>query len=390
LWLQLFFVSMLSQIYRYGVRPWLFALDPEMAHRLAIATCQKVSESRLLQTTVRSLCQYQHSCLTQNLWGIQFPNPVGLAAGFDKDAVGVGAWSSFGFGFAEVGTITAHAQTGNPQPRLFRLPDDRAILNRMGFNNHGAAATAKYLGEYRDRHHNSLNTTTPLGINLGKSKITALEAAKDDYVQSFRLLKQLGDYFVVNVSSPNTVGLRDLQTTDRLCEILTALQVENDCHKPILVKIAPDLNDVDIKAIAELCLSKKVAGIIATNTTISRQDLNTKITPITGGAIANEAGGISGKPLEKRSTAVIRLIWQTTAGRLPIIGVGGISTAEDAWQKIIAGAALVQIYTSWVYEGPLVTRKILMGLVQKLEAEGLEHISQAIGMEHNPTEFKSL
>ncbi|CAN1211363.1 Dihydroorotate dehydrogenase (quinone) [Tumidithrix helvetica PCC 7403] len=373
---------MLSQVYQYGLRPWLFALDPEMAHRLAIAACQKVSELTPLQAIVRAACQYQHPCLQQNLWGIQFPNPIGLGAGFDKDAVGIGAWASFGFGFAEVGTITAHAQTGNPKPRLFRLPADLAILNRMGFNNRGAAPTAAYLAEYFDRQDSRTKSTVPLGINLGKSKITALQDAKDDYLQSFRLLKQFGDYFVVNVSSPNTVGLRDLQAADQLGGILAALQSENDRALPILVKIAPDLNDADIHAIAAVCQSNQVAGIVATNTTISRQDLKTSITPITGKAIADEAGGISGKPLQQRSTEVIRLVWQATEGKMPIVGVGGIFTAEDAWQKIIAGASLLQIYTSWVYQGPLVVREILSGLVQKLEAEGLEQISQAVGLAH--------
>ncbi|WP_330482114.1 quinone-dependent dihydroorotate dehydrogenase [Tumidithrix elongata] len=373
---------MLSQVYQYGLRPWLFALDPEMAHHLAIAACQKVSEFAPLQTTVRAFCHYQHPCLQQSLWGIQFPNPLGLGAGFDKDAVGVGAWASFGFGFAEVGTITAHAQTGNPKPRLFRLPADLAILNRMGFNNRGATATAAYLAEYFDRQDSLTKTTVPLGINLGKSKITALQDAKDDYLQSFRLLKQFGDYFVVNVSSPNTVGLRDLQAADQLGSILAALQAENDRALPILVKIAPDLNDADIHAIAAVCQSNQVAGIVATNTTISRQGLKTSITPITGTAIADEAGGISGKPLQQRSTEVIRLVWQATEGKMPIVGVGGIFTAEDAWQKIVAGASLLQIYTSWIYQGPLVVREILSGLVQKLEAEGLEQISQAVGLDH--------
>jgi dihydroorotate dehydrogenase len=309
-----------------------------------------------------------------------------LAAGLDKNAECVGAWSSFGFGFAEVGTITAHAQAGNPKPRLFRLPADRAILNRMGFNNRGAAATAAYLAEYfakdRDRKNLANHPHVMLGINLGKSKITALEDAKNDYVQSFRLLKSFGDYFVVNVSSPNTVGLRDLQASTQLCGILDALQAENDLQKPILVKIAPDLNNADIQEISKVCLSQHVAGIIATNTTINRQNLNTTITPITGKVIAEEAGGISGLPLQMRSTEVIRLVWQATEGKLPIVGVGGICTAEDAWQKIIAGAAIVQLYTSWIYQGPLVVREILSGLVQKLESEGLEHISQAVGLEH--------
>jgi dihydroorotate dehydrogenase len=369
---------MLNVAYQYGVRPLLFSLDPEAAHHFAIATCRRISESPTLQAIAKSTFYYSDSRLSQTLWNLKFENPVGLAAGFDKNAEAIGAWSNFGFGFAEVGTITAHAQSGNPQPRVFRLPSDRAVLNRMGFNNRGAAATATDLKNYLQAH----KLTIPLGINLGKSKITEIAEAKLDYAESLRSLYEFGDYFVVNVSSPNTPNLRDLQATDQLCAILAELNPINTANKPILVKIAPDLNDADIIEVVKASQSYGVAGIIATNTTISRQNLTTTHLSITGKPVTEEAGGISGKPVCDRSLEVINLIWQTTQGSLPIIGVGGIFTAEDAWQKITAGAAIVQVYTGLIYVGPMIVKNILKGLVAKLEANGLDHIQQAIGLSH--------
>ena len=369
---------MLNAAYRYGVRPLLFSLDPEAAHHLAIATCHRISESSALQAIAKSTFYYSDSRLAQNLWNLKFENPVGLAAGFDKNAEAIGAWEHLGFGFAEVGTITAKGQSGNPQPRLFRLPSDRAVLNRMGFNNRGAEATSAYLHKYLQTHKLHI----PLGINLGKSKVTEIADAKFDYAESLRSLYDFGDYFVVNVSSPNTPNLRDLQATDQLCAILAELKPINTAHKPILVKIAPDLNDADIIEIVKASQSYGVAGIIATNTTISRKNLITSHLSITGKPVEEEAGGISGQPVRDRSLAVISLIWQTTQGSLPIIGVGGIFTAEDAWQKIIAGAAIVQVYTGLIYEGPMIVKTILQGLVAKLEANGLDNIQQAIGLAH--------
>jgi dihydroorotate dehydrogenase len=368
---------MLSQVYQFVLRPLLFRMDAEAAHKLAIAFCQRVSESAQLQSLVSAACSYQHPSLRQSLWGMEFNNPLGLAAGFDKEAIAPYAWCSFGFGFAEVGSITAQAQPGNPLPRLFRLERDRAILNRMGFNNRGAAATAAALTKLGSPAYK-----IPLGINLGKSKITPLDQAAADYCQSFRLLQPFADYFVINVSSPNTPGLRDLQAIAHLTEILIAIQSENTRDLPILVKVAPDLDNQDLQAIAQLAMSLKLAGIIATNTTISRANLKTV-------ALANhqspqtEAGGISGKPLAVRSTESIALLWQVTQGQLPIVGVGGIFTAEDAWAKITAGASLLQIYTGWVYESPLVIKKILAGLVQKLQQHGFEQINQAIGSQNH-------
>ncbi len=369
---------MLNLAYRYGVKPLLFSLDPETAHNLAIATCKKISNSPQLQAIARSTFHYSNARLAQTLWDLKFENPLGLAAGFDKNAEAIGAWENLGFGFAEVGTITAKGQSGNPQPRLFRLPSDRAVLNRMGFNNHGAALTAASLKAYLQNHQLHI----PLGINLGKSKITELADAKFDYAESLRSLYEFGDYFVVNVSSPNTPNLRDLQATEQLVGILQELTPINTANKPILVKIAPDLNDADIIAVVKTSQAQGVAGIIATNTTISRQHLTTTHLSITGKPVTEEAGGISGQPVRDRSLAVINLIWQTTEGKLPIIGVGGIFTAEDAWAKITAGAAIVQIYTGLIYEGPMMIKSILQGLVTKLDQHGLDNIQQAIGLAH--------
>jgi dihydroorotate dehydrogenase len=377
---------MLNQIYQQSLRRLLFALDPEVAHKSAIALCKSISDSPFLQTAIGNICAYKHggthtegNRLHQKLWGIDFANPVGLAAGFDKDAIAPNAWTSLGFGFAEMGSITYHAQPGNPKPRLFRLPGDRAVLNRMGFNNRGAAATADYLAKYLKAHPLPHKFDAPLGINLGKSKITPLAEAAQDYLESFKLLKDFGDYFVINVSSPNTPGLRDLQAVDQLQEILTVMQLENANRKPLLVKIAPDLADDDIREIVSLCRSHQVSGMIATNTSIARDNLKTTILP-TGKPITEEAGGISGQPLRLRSTEVIRLIYRATDGKLPIVGVGGIFNADDAWEKITAGASLIQIYTGLIYEGPLVVRRILKGLVQKLDASALDGISQAVGI----------
>ena len=315
--------------------------------------------------------------LEQKLWELRFPNPVGLAAGFDKDGVAAGVWSSLGFGFAELGTVTFQAQPGNPRPRLFRLPLDEAALNRMGFNNCGAAVMAARLA---DRAKGDV-TQIPIGINLGKSKVTPLDEAAGDYLGSFRLLKDWGDYFVVNVSSPNTPGLRSLQDAAQLSSILDALQQENNSQKPIFVKIAPDLEWDAIAEIISVSKAYQLAGMIATNTTIRRDGLKTQLIQATGKSVAEEAGGISGAPVRDRSTEVIRFIWQQTQGQLPIIGVGGIFTAEDAWEKITAGASLVQVYTGWIYEGPWMVRRVLKGLLQKLEERGLNSISEAVGLE---------
>ncbi|MBD2076429.1 quinone-dependent dihydroorotate dehydrogenase [Phormidium sp. FACHB-592] len=412
-------------IYRSVVRPVLFSglkADPEWLHQQTLNTLgwldqhHKEPSARWLQHQVGKSYRLADDRLTQRLWGLHFQNPIGLAAGFDKDGVASGIWSSFGFGFAELGTVTAIAQTGNPLPRLFRLPLDHAALNRMGFNNRGATVMAATLqqrwGERGEERGGSKRTgkqadgersrsTTqdsdssltpassaplppclfPIGINLGKSKVTPLEEAATDYLTSFKLLKNWGDYFVVNVSSPNTPGLRSLQAADQLDPILAALQQENTRQKPLLIKIAPDLEWDEIATILDLAQKHHLAGIIATNTTIRRDGLTTQVVQATGKSVQEEAGGISGAPVRQRSTEVIRFIWQETQGQLPIIGVGGVFTPDDAWEKITAGASLVQVYTGWVYEGPGMVRRILEGLLQKLEERGFTSLSQATGQQ---------
>ncbi len=372
-------------IYQVAIRPLLFNLvkaDPERLHSTTIRSFKWLSHksnnppaSWIHHRLQQSLC-LQDTRLEQNLFGLNFPNPLGLAAGFDKDGVAASIWSSLGFGFAELGTVTYHPQPGNPRPRLFRLPLDKAALNRMGFNNNGAAAMAKLLAESQQNL-----ISIPIGVNLGKSKVTPLEEAAIDYLNSFRLLKNCGDYFVVNVSSPNTPGLRSLQDAAMLSSILDLLQKENTAQKPIFVKIAPDLEWEAIADIISLAQTYQLAGIIATNTTIRRDQLKTLVIDQTGKPVKEEAGGISGVPLRSRSTEVIRFIAAQTQGKMPIIGVGGIFSPEDAWEKITAGASLIQVYTGWIYEGPFMVRRILQGLLSKLEQNGLNSISEAVGKE---------
>ena len=335
--------------------------------------------SQLIETQLHNSLTLADRRLGQTLWGLSFPNPVGLAAGFDKDGVAMGIWGLLGFGFAELGTVTLKAQSGNPPPRLFRLSVDDAALNRMGFNNQGAAAMAAKLALPQHPMHPKI----PRGINLGKSKVTPLASAAEDYLGSFLLLKDFGDYFAINVSSPNTPGLRSLQEASQLRLILEALQESNRGQKPILVKISPDLEWEAIADVVALVKTYELAGIIATNTTIRRDGLKTVRLPETGKAISEEVGGISGAPLRQRATEVIRFIWQQTRAEVPIIGVGGIFSAEDAWEKIAAGASLIQVYTGWFYQGPWMVRRILAGLLRKLEERGLTSISQAIGVDNS-------
>ncbi|MEZ2318787.1 MAG: quinone-dependent dihydroorotate dehydrogenase [Microcoleus sp.] len=380
-------------IYQFGLRPLLFSLfkaDAEWLHNRTLQILELADRTQSNPATSRILDQFQQSFrlqdsrLEQSLWGLNFQNPVGLAAGFDKNGVAASIWTKFGFGFAELGTVTWQPQPGNPQPRLFRLTDDSAALNRMGFNNQGAQAMAsRFQAAYNrrklDHSYPSPDSPFPLGINLGKSKVTPLEQASTDYLESFKLLVDWGDYFVVNVSSPNTPGLRSLQDAAQLSTILDILQQQNQGIKPILVKIAPDLEWEAIASILDLAKTYHLAGIIATNTTIRRDGLKTQILPETGKPISEEPGGISGLPVQERSTQIIRFIWEQTQGELPIVGVGGIFTADDAWEKIAAGATLIQVYTGWVYEGPWMVRRILQGLLNKLEENGFNSISEAVG-----------
>ncbi|OLP16856.1 dihydroorotate dehydrogenase (quinone) [Leptolyngbya sp. 'hensonii'] len=390
-------------LYQFSTQAILFdglQMDPEWVHQQVMQVLSRLDRaeqpsSRWFRGRLAQLLCLNHPRLSQDCWGLTVPNPVGLAAGFDKDGLAAGIWSDLGFGFTELGTVTFQAQPGNPRPRLFRLPDDDAALNRMGFNNRGAMAMAERLS-VRCNAQNSAEAgiqagensqvgtgkfATPVGINLGKSKVTSLEEATQDYVSSFRLLQPWGDYFVVNVSSPNTPGLRSLQAVEQLEPILLGLQQENSQHKPLLVKIAPDLEWDEIAAIVDLAQRHRLAGVIATNTTIRREGLKTQILAATGQSLQEESGGISGAPLRQRSTEIIRFIRQQTGGKLMIVGVGGIFTAEHAWEKIVAGASLVQVYTGWIYRGPWMVRQILAGLLQKLDQQGMGSIAEAVGSE---------
>lgn len=357
--------------------------NPESAHNQALNILHSLQSGRdkvwgkfIIQQLENSFCGYYPS-LSQCLWNLNFSHPLGLAPGFDKNAQGAGIWASFGFSFAELGAVTYHSQEGNPQPRMFRLPADKALLNRMGANNQGAEAIALRLEKTWQQQERRI----PIGINLCKSKITDLDDAKYDYLKSFQVLKPHADYFVVNVSSPNTPGLRSLQGGEQLEPILDTLQSHNQGEKPILVKIAPDLDNEQISSIIRVSMEYQLSGVIATNTTIKKDGLQTKILPATGKAITEEAGGISGLPLRQRSTEVIRYIYQETGGNLPIIGVGGIFDTESAWEKITAGASLLQFYSGWVYQGPWIVPEIVQGLSQKLKDYNLDNLSQAIGMD---------
>jgi dihydroorotate dehydrogenase len=365
-----------SWLYNGIVRPVLFAQDSEKIHDRTLRALGCVSRSALLHRLVQSLCGAPE--LPVELFGLKFPNPVGLAAGMDKFGQAVPAWSALGFGFSELGAVTWQAQSGNPAPRLFRAIKDEAIVNSMGFNNPGAAALAGALTEWK---RCGRWPGHPVGINLGKSKVTPLDKAAEDYACSFRLLRPLADFFVVNVSSPNTPHLRQLQDKAALDEILAALQQINigPVPSPILVKVAPDLSFEALDDILELAMPRRLAGIVATNTTLTRP-------PTTDEALRRvyaQPGGLSGRPLRQRSTEVIRHLHRQSQGALPIIGVGGIFDAADAWEKITAGASLLQIYTSLIYKGPGVAREIVAGLQSRLAEQGFTRLSQAVGTTGN-------
>jgi dihydroorotate dehydrogenase len=307
---------------------------------------------------------------------LKFENPVGIAAGFDKNGVVANALEALGFGFVEVGTVTFHPQSGNPKPRLFRLPKDEALINRAGFNNEGAQALAERLKIKRPN--------CVLGINIGKSKTVELENAIEDYLASFEIVYPHADYIAINVSSPNTPNLRELQKADALSSLLDALQKRNqelalkvgkENPLPLLVKIAPDLNQNDLESIVGVVVDKKLSGIIATNTTVSREGLHSSAKEIE----ACGAGGLSGAPLRKHSTEIISSIYKLTKGTLPIIGVGGIFNAQDAFEKISAGACLVQLYTGLIYEGPSIAKNINEGLFKIFTKHGFRSFDEAVG-----------
>lgn len=349
-------------IYRSLIRPSLFALtrkDPEQAHDLAIGLLRRAGGFNAFRALARGMMAVRDPRLERELFGLRFPNPVGLAGGFDKDAVAVPALAALGFGFLEVGTVTLRPQPGNPRPRMFRLPESRAIINRMGFNNAGAEAMATQLQRVWP-------AAVPLGVSLGKHKSTPEAQAAQDYCQALRLVHPHLDYFAVNVSSPNTPGLRNLQGRKVLDDLLLQLQrtatelAGAAAPKPLLVKIAPDLGREQVSELLEVCLARGVAGIIATNTSTSRDGVK--------GAdqrLADEVGGLSGHPLTARSRQMVAFIHHETGGRLPIIGVGGIQSADDALRMLDAGASLIQLYTGLIYRG--------MGLVKEINRALLRH-----------------
>lgn len=336
-------------LYRSLIRPLLFLMDAEKAHHFTFGMIKLLLSLPLAKVITRLLFAPQQKGLQKELMGLTFPNPIGLAAGFDKDARLIDELACFGFGFIEIGTLTPRPQSGNPQPRLFRLLRDSGLINRMGFNNEGVAAAVERLKKRQ--------TNLIIGGNIGKNKDTPNEEALNDYLVCFEALYDYVDYFVVNVSSPNTPGLRQLQEKEPLTALLKALQVCNQQKpqpKPILLKIAPDLTEQQLDDIVAIVTATQLAGVIATNTTISREGLQTSADTLA--AIGN--GGLSGKPVRSRSTEVIRYLAQKSNKRFVIIGVGGIFTAEDAQEKLAAGADLVQVYTGFVYEGPAMIKKI--------------------------------
>jgi len=365
----------LSWLYRNLIRPVLFQNDSEAIHDFTINALASIGRKPVLCEALESF--FEPPELSVELFGLHFPNPVGLAAGMDKQAAAVPVWAALGFGFSELGGVTWHPQPGNPAPRMFRAVADEALINRMGFNNPGAEAMAKKLRGWRV---NTRWPAHPVGINLGKSKICPIETATEDYANSFRVLHDLADFFVVNVSSPNTPNLRQLQDKSALDEILSALQEVNRSAlnpKPILVKIAPDLSFEALDEILELTGPRHIAGIVATNTTVTRPETSDPDAQ----RIYSEAGGMSGRPLAARSTEIIRHLYRRSRGELPIIGVGGIFTPDDAWEKICAGASLIQVYTGLVYEGPGLPGTLVRGLWEKLREHGFGELRQAVGME---------
>ena len=342
-------------LYRLFIKPFLFCFSPEAAHKIAFQALALLRYIPFLNGILKSHYKVNAPVLRRTLWGIDFPNPVGLAAGFDKNALRVNEFDALGFGFIEIGTVTPKAQPGNDQPRLFRLPQDEAIINRMGFNNDGVGAAVHRLKKR--------NPGIIVGGNIGKNKVTPNEDSLNDYLFCFHALKEVVDYFVVNVSSPNTPGLRELQEKGPLLYLLKSLNDVNNqsvSRKPILLKIAPDLTNEQLDDIVEIVKTTGIDGVIATNTTVSRAELLTDSSIVQ----AMGAGGLSGRPVKERSTEVIRYIHQRSGGTITIIGVGGIHSPEDAYEKLKAGASLVQVYTGFIYEGAGLIKRINKYLVK--------------------------
>jgi dihydroorotate dehydrogenase len=333
----------MKNLYERLVRPLLFSLEAESAHHFTIASLRRASH---FDPALRALKRFTPSSKPKTLFGLNFPNPVGLAAGLDKNGVALPAWAALGFGFIEIGTVTAVAQPGNPAPRIFRLPQQKALINRLGFNNDGADAIAKRLRELRG---SGRWPGVPVGINIGKSRVMPLERATDDYLYAFRLLRDFADYITLNVSSPNTPGLRELQEPAALSRLLHAVSSEpGSVAKPLVVKISPDLSEVELEAVLAVCEENGVAGIIATNTTLNHSSIPPEL---------DEEGGLSGAPLREKSTALVHSI--TANSKIPVIASGGICDAKSAREKFDAGAQLVQLYTGFVYRGPQLLREIM-------------------------------
>ena len=338
-------------MYQKLIKPLLFRFDPEAVHHFTFSAIKLLSALPFASAIIRALYLVKDQRLEREVFGLKFPNPVGLAAGFDKNAVLFKELSNFGFGFIEIGTLTPKGQAGNPKKRLFRLQEDEAIINRMGFNNEGVDDAVKRLKK---------NKNVLIGGNIGKNKITPNEEAVNDYIYCFNALFDYVDYFVVNVSSPNTPNLRALQDKEPLTHLLSTLKElneEKNVPKPILLKIAPDLSDDQLLDIIDIVTSVKIDGVIATNTTLNREGLQSKH--------KEEAGGLSGKPLTQRSTEVIRFLVEKSNNAFPIIGVGGVHSPDDAIEKLNAGAALVQLYTGFVYEGPAAVKNINKALLKQ-------------------------
>jgi dihydroorotate dehydrogenase len=361
-------------LYRKIIRPIFFKMSAERAHHVMMDSMHSGGKVPGVQSMLHAMYGVPESHeLATDLWGLHFHNPIGLAAGLDKDAKAVPVFSSIGFGFIEVGTVTPKAQPGNELPRLFRLPSDQALINRMGFNNKGALIMAENLQKVHNRR-------VPIAVNIGKNKLTPNENAAEDYMECIRQLYPHADLFVVNISSPNTPDLRKLQHGEELKSLLSAVKAEmgrqQAIHnpnrvKPVLVKIAPDLSDAELETVVAAIAESGVSGIIASNTTLSREGLTHHH--------AGETGGLSGVPLKIRSTEIIRKIYKQTQGKLPIIGSGGVFSSEDAYEKIRAGASLVEIYTALIYQGPIMNRQLNEGLKKLLKRDGYTHISQAVG-----------
>ena len=362
-------------LYRSLLRRLLFCLPPETAHELALHFLAGApSLAKLFSASPN-----QASAGEIHRFGLKFPNPVGLAAGFDKDGIALQGLAALGFGFIEAGTVTFHAQPGNERPRLFRLPRDKALINRAGFNNSGALALAQRVAADSTQHREYI-----LGVSIGKSKVAALEDATDDYLKSFEIVYPVADYVAVNVSSPNTPGLRNLQQAKQLEKLLVSLQRRNEElsnqngrseNLPLLVKISPDITSRELAEIAAVVRSTGVSGIIATNTTTGREGLTSSAQEIQ----ACGTGGLSGPPLRARSNTMIAELYQLTAGTVPIIGVGGIFTAPDAWEKICAGASLIQLYTGFIYQGPGIVADINQGLKEIMDRKGISSLDEAVG-----------